>query len=260
MKASFRAHRDARQAGGRAARTARRSAAAGRSRWSATRRIALDDPQDPASALPEVTLGLLPGASGITKTVRMLGLKAALPLPARRQAASARARRSSSAWSRRSRPTPTRCCAAGARLDRRQSRRRSSPGTSATTGCRAARRRARRSPQASRSRRRCCCRRRAASIPAPEAILETMVEGALRRLRHRAADREHATSPSSWSSQTAKNMIQRFFFDLQRDQVRRVAAGGRPELEAAQGRHPRRRHDGRGHRPCQRGARHRRAC
>ena len=30
--------------------------------------------------LPEVTLGLLPGASGVTKTVRLLGLQAALPL------------------------------------------------------------------------------------------------------------------------------------------------------------------------------------
>jgi 3-hydroxyacyl-CoA dehydrogenase/enoyl-CoA hydratase/3-hydroxybutyryl-CoA epimerase len=30
--------------------------------------------------LPEVTLGLLPGASGVTKTVRLLGLEAALPL------------------------------------------------------------------------------------------------------------------------------------------------------------------------------------
>jgi 3-hydroxyacyl-CoA dehydrogenase/enoyl-CoA hydratase/3-hydroxybutyryl-CoA epimerase len=42
-------------------------------------RIALDNPKTQLG-LPEVTLGLLPGASGITKTVRLLGLEAAFPL------------------------------------------------------------------------------------------------------------------------------------------------------------------------------------
>lgn len=41
------------------------------------RRIALDAP-DSRLGLPEVTLGLLPGAGGVTRTVRMLGLAGAL--------------------------------------------------------------------------------------------------------------------------------------------------------------------------------------
>lgn len=42
-------------------------------------RICLDDERIELG-LPEATLGLLPGASGVTKTVRLLGLQAALPL------------------------------------------------------------------------------------------------------------------------------------------------------------------------------------
>jgi len=41
-------------------------------------RIAVDDPRI-SFGTPEVTLGLIPGASGITKTVRLLGLAAAQP-------------------------------------------------------------------------------------------------------------------------------------------------------------------------------------
>ncbi len=41
-------------------------------------RIALDDPAIQLG-LPEVTLGLLPGAGGVTKTTRLLGLQAAFP-------------------------------------------------------------------------------------------------------------------------------------------------------------------------------------
>lgn len=41
-------------------------------------RICLDDPRIQLG-LPEVTLGLLPGAGGVTKTVRVLGLQAAFP-------------------------------------------------------------------------------------------------------------------------------------------------------------------------------------
>ncbi|MFF5103423.1 3-hydroxyacyl-CoA dehydrogenase NAD-binding domain-containing protein [Streptomyces sp. NPDC000134] len=41
------------------------------------RRIALDDP-DSRFGLPEVTLGLLPGAGGVSRTVRLLGLQGAL--------------------------------------------------------------------------------------------------------------------------------------------------------------------------------------
>lgn len=42
-------------------------------------RVALNNPSVKLG-LPEVTLGLLPGAGGVTRTVRLLGLQAALPL------------------------------------------------------------------------------------------------------------------------------------------------------------------------------------
>ena len=41
-------------------------------------RICLDDPKI-RLGFPEVTLGLLPGAGGVTKTVRMMGIQAAMP-------------------------------------------------------------------------------------------------------------------------------------------------------------------------------------
>jgi len=41
-------------------------------------RVVLDDPSIPLG-LPEVTLGLLPGAGGVTKMTRLLGLQAAFP-------------------------------------------------------------------------------------------------------------------------------------------------------------------------------------
>lgn len=44
-----------------------------------THRIVLDDPRIRVG-LPEVTLGLLPGAGGVSRLVRLLGLEAAMPL------------------------------------------------------------------------------------------------------------------------------------------------------------------------------------
>ncbi|HMN84062.1 MAG TPA: 3-hydroxyacyl-CoA dehydrogenase NAD-binding domain-containing protein, partial [Burkholderiaceae bacterium] len=41
-------------------------------------RVALDDPRTQIG-LPEVSLGLLPGAGGVTKSVRLMGIQAALP-------------------------------------------------------------------------------------------------------------------------------------------------------------------------------------
>ena len=57
--------------------TARRSAAAWRSRWPATTAIVVDDPKA-SLGFPEVQLGLLPGAGGVVRTVRMLGIADAL--------------------------------------------------------------------------------------------------------------------------------------------------------------------------------------
>ena len=123
-------------------------------------RFALDDPKI-RFGMPEVTLGLIPGATGITKTVRHFGLMDARPFllegklfgprealelgwvdGVRRRATGCARRRS-----RGSTPIPTL----------------SSRGTARTTACREAPRRRRRSPPASPSRRRCSRRRRAAS-------------------------------------------------------------------------------------------------
>ena len=69
---------EARQAGGGGGRAAPRSAAVARSRSRRTAASCLDDPRIQLG-LPEVTLGLLPGAGGVTKMVRLLGLQAAFP-------------------------------------------------------------------------------------------------------------------------------------------------------------------------------------
>ncbi len=57
--------------------TAPPSAAASRSRWPAHHRIAVDDGRSEIGC-PEVTLGLLPGGGGVTRTVRMFGMQDAL--------------------------------------------------------------------------------------------------------------------------------------------------------------------------------------
>ncbi len=57
--------------------TAPRSAAASRSRWPTHHRIAVDDPKV-QMGFPEVQLGLLPGAGGVVRTVRMIGIVDAL--------------------------------------------------------------------------------------------------------------------------------------------------------------------------------------
>ena len=140
-------------------------------------RFALDDPKI-RFGMPEVTLGLIPGATGITKTVRMLGLMAAQPyllegkLFGPREALEL-------GW----------VDGLAAIADELRARRcawiDAHPDADAAVGPQGLphagrrRRRARRSPPRSRSRRRCWRRRRAASIRRPQAILEAMVEGAL---------------------------------------------------------------------------------
>ena len=162
----------------------------------------LDDPKIQLG-LPEVTLGLLPGAGGVTKMTRLLGLQGALPylvegklLPARGAEAGPGAGLS---------PTPRRPARGGAGVDRGQ------PGAEAALGrqeLQDARRRAhatRRSPQmlavapamlqAEDARPLSGARRRS---------LAAMVEGAHGRFRHRAAHRDRATSPSSWSARSRR--------------------------------------------------------
>ena len=86
--------------------TAPRSAAAWRSRSPRHHRIVVDDPKIQLG-FPEVQLGLLPGAGGVVRTVRMLGIVDALmQLPAAGQAPSARRKAQGDRPRRRARRAP----------------------------------------------------------------------------------------------------------------------------------------------------------
>ena len=150
-------------------------------------------------------------------------------------------------------------CARGARLDRRPSRRRAALGRARLPHARRHAVEPEDRRRRSRSRRRCCCRRRAASIRRPRRSSRRWSKARWSTTTPRRGSRA-GSSPRSWSAQTAKNMIQAFFFDLNAIKSGKSRPAGLRGVEAAQGRRPRRRDDGRGHRPRQRGARHRRAC
>ena len=181
-------------------------------------RFALDDASIKFGT-PEVALGLIPGATGITKTVRKLGLMAAQPyllegkLFGSREAQGAR-------LDRRPRELARRASFEGARLDRRQPRRDAAVGPARLQFPRWHAN----EPEDRRRDRRRAGRPRAEDArphPATQAILETMVEGAL-------VDYDTATRIESRKlakvmvGQTAKNMIQAFFFDLNA-----IRSGGR---------------------------------
>jgi 3-hydroxyacyl-CoA dehydrogenase/enoyl-CoA hydratase/3-hydroxybutyryl-CoA epimerase len=173
-------------------------------------RFSLDDTKIQFGT-PEVSLGLIPGGTGITKTVRQLGLMAARPVPGRgaplRAARGARARLGRGAVQQRRRDAR-----AGAGLDRRPSRRNPALGPARLPH-------ARRHAVEPQDRRRALRRSGHAGTadarlyPAPQAVLEAMVEGAL-------VDYDTATRIESRKlakvmvGQTARNMIKAFFFDL----------------------------------------------
>ena len=115
---------------------------------------------------------------------------------------------------------------AGAGVDRGASRRRSSPGTARTTACPAARPAIPKIAAVLAVAPAVLRRRRAASIRRPQAILADDGRRRAGRLRHRAADRERATSPRSWSARPAKNMIQRV---LLRPAARSSSGKSRPQ-------------------------------
>ena len=173
-------------------------------------RFALDNPKIQFGT-PEVTLGLIPGATGITKTVRKLGLLAAQPyllegkLFGPREAVEL-------GWVEALAQTPEEMRAAAlawiaAHPDPKQpweERDYRMPGGTPSSPKIAAGLAVVPAMLTQKSRR---------LYPAAEAILETMVEGAL-------VDYDTATRIESRKlakvmvSQTAKNMIQAFFFDL----------------------------------------------
>ena len=211
-------------------------------------RIGLDAP-GVVYGLPEVTLGLLPGGGGVTRITRMLGIMNGFL----------------NVLSQGQRHKPAKALEVGIvdelavdaggdarqgpRVDRgAQPRTRSSPGTSRSTGSPAARRRRPRSPRCCpRSRRTCARPLKGAPMPAPRNILAAAVEGT--QVDFDTALRiEGRYFVELVCGQVSKNMTKAFFYDLQRDQRRRLAAGRVREVRAAQGRRARRRDDGRGHR------------
>ena len=209
--------------------TAPRWAAAGKSRWSGHARIALDDPKIQLG-LPEMTLGLIPGATGITKMARLLGLVGAQPyllegrLFGPREALelglvdglvadAGGAARGRAGMDRR----PSGCVQPWDRQGLPDPRRHA--------------RRIRRSRPASASRRRCSRRRPAASTRRREAALAAMVEG---------AQVDYDTAPASraatWRRMHGRPGGQehghRVLLQPERDQVGEVASAGRTAVEA----------------------------
>ena len=208
--------------------------------------------------LPEVTLGLLPGAGGVTKMMRLLGLQAAQPYLVEGKRCGPQRGAEAGPACRASRREPRGPAHAWRASGSPPTRRRSSPGTRRTTACRAARPSspkivadaggragdadeedarpvpgARGDPAGD-------GRGRAASTSTPRLRIEIALP---RQARGRPGREEHDHSvllqPAPRSS--------------------RAPRGPRtsPKWKADEGRHPRRRHDGRRHRLRERRARHR---
>ena len=197
-------------------------------------RIGLDAP-GVVYGLPEVTLGCCPAAGGVTRITRMLGItNGFLNVSAPGPAAQARRRRwrsgSSTSWRHRREEMLDKARAWIAA--ERRARPRAALGPAEATGSPAARRRRPRSPpmlpafpanlrKRSRAPR---CPRRATSWPRPSrAPRSTSTPRCASRRRYFV---ELVTG------QVAKNMTKAFFFDLQRDQRRRLAAGRVREVHA----------------------------
>ena len=144
-------------------------------------RIAVDDPRTQLG-LPEVTLGLLPGGGGVTRTVRMLGLADALMdvllTGTRFKPAEAQEKGlvDELVATREELVPAAKAWIAGA--PRRRRGRRRSRGTATATGCPAAPRRTRSWPRSCRPSRQPAQAAKGADYPAPRAILAAAVEGA----------------------------------------------------------------------------------
>ena len=215
-------------------------------------RFALDD-RKIRFGTPEVSLGLIPGATGITKTVRLLGLMAAQPYLLEGKLFDPREalelglvdglsdsadglRAEALAWIA-AHPDAVQP------WDRKDYR---MPGGAPTTPKIAGALAVAPAMLAKKTR---------GLYPATQAILETMVEGAL-------VDYDTATRIESRKlaklmvGQTTKNLVTAFFFNLNAIKSGKLAAGRFSALEAGQGRRAGRRHDGCRHRARERGARH----
>jgi hypothetical protein len=207
-------------------------------------RVAVDDPKI-QFGLPEVTLGLIPGASGITKMTRLLGLAGAQPYVLESKLFG-----------------PREALELGLVHELGQGREPVAPGgagldRNASAGPAAVGRQeipdAGRHPGQPRDRRHAERGARGAAPedarPLPGAGSRAGRDGRRRagRLRHRAAHRKPLPGEADRDA-GGEEHDQHVLLQHERDQVRPVAAEGRAALQAAEGGHPRRRHDGRRHR------------
>jgi enoyl-CoA hydratase/carnithine racemase len=211
-------------------------------------RIAVNNPKT-QFGLPEVTLGLIPGGGGITKMTRQLGLMAAQPYllesklfgPAEAQKlgfvhalvdSDAELMPAARAWIDSVQGNAEACQHVWDRKGYKM------PGGTPSSpaiaqGLVVAPAMLKKTTRG--------------LYPAPEAALCAMVEGA--QVDFDTAMRiESRYLAGLMVNPVAKNMINTFFFNLNAIKSGQSAAEGRAALQAEEGRHPGRRHDGRGHR------------
>ena len=187
-------------------------------------RIVVDDPKVDLG-LPEVTLGLLPGGGGVTRTVRMFGIQSALmdvllQGPRFKPAAAKEKGLVDELVATRDDLVPAAKKWIKAHQD--DAGRGLQPvGPRRATRSPAAPRPARRSPRSCPRSRRCCASRpRARVYPATRAIMAAAIEGA--QVDFDTASRiESRYLAELVTGSNSKNMIQAFFFDLSADQRRR---------------------------------------
>ncbi len=204
-------------------------------------RICVDDPKIQLG-FPEVTLGLIPGAGGVTKLTRLLGLQAAFPYliegKLMRPADAAKlgllqglakdaagAMTMAREWIK-ANPAPVQPW--DAKDYRMPGGNPNSPQVSQMLAVAPA----------------MLSEKTRGLYPAPEAILSAMVEGAYVDF-DTAMRIESRYLAKVAVGQVAKNMITAFFFNMTAIKSGASRPEGHSEMEAREGRHPRRRHDGR---------------
>ncbi len=241
---------DARQAGRARRSTAPRSAAAWRSAWPPTT-ASRSTTRSVQMGFPEVQLGLLPGAGGVVRTVRMLGIVDALmkllmqgqrlrpakakevgivdEVVATREELVPAAKAWIKAQAASEEPTVQPWDVKGYKI----------PGGTPSNP-----KLAQNLPAFPANLRK---QLKGANYPAPHHIMAAAVEGAQVDF-DTAIEIEGRYFVDLLTGQVSKNMIQAFFFDLQQVNGDRDRPGGHRAVQGDEGRRARRRHDGRGDR------------
>jgi 3-hydroxyacyl-CoA dehydrogenase/enoyl-CoA hydratase/3-hydroxybutyryl-CoA epimerase len=208
-------------------------------------RIVLDDPRIELG-LPEVTLGLLPGAGGVTKMVRLLGLQGAFPYLI--EGKTLRPQEAAKLGLIQGLAANNEDLFRMAREWIRANPRRSARGTTRNTACRAGRPRARRSRRCWRSRPAMLTEKTRGLLPRPKRSCRARSKAPTSTSIPRCGS-NRATSRSSRSA--GREEPDHAVLQSHRDQIGRERKGPasrrRAALEGAESRRSRRGHDGRGH-------------